>query len=257
MTRTAALATMPPSLDLERYLDRRDFRESIAALADPLGSNIGLPPRVDEIGLVCPNVQLAAEHLERRWPGMRTFLLGAGRPRRFADRDEVKPFTTRVGFGFYRGAILELAEGGMGSDVFTQDNPEGRILVNHVGFFARGPELVRRDGPGKVRWLPRLAEAGHTRRYEAELAKAGIVGHVHIFETAHVTGGVNLEFLDFRLFGTRGPYFCVPGWGIGAIGWLQKKRFLRRWLELPGHADLPPAPTTPIPEDVPVPPART
>ena len=70
-----------PSLLLDDYLPHKDFAEALRTLAGPLGDAIDLPPRVDELGLVCPNVLLAARALERDWPGMRTFVLGTGSPR--------------------------------------------------------------------------------------------------------------------------------------------------------------------------------
>ncbi|MEJ7677614.1 MAG: hypothetical protein WKG06_07050 [Segetibacter sp.] len=65
------------------------------------------PSEVDEIGLICPNVLQAAELLESKYKGMKIFCLGSGSPRKFKENSKNVPFTTRVGFGFYKGVILE------------------------------------------------------------------------------------------------------------------------------------------------------
>jgi hypothetical protein len=225
---------------LEDYLDRDDFGAALRALAEPLGSDLGLPARVDELGLVCPSVLLAAEQLKRRWPDMKTFLLGEGSPSTFIENGTEVPFTTRVGFGFYKGVILELAEPGVGSDIFGQTpNPEGRIVINHLGFAGRGEQLSRTDG-GTRRDFADAMRAHHVnKRVDAVLDLLGFVGHIRIFETRARTQNVEIEFLDFRLFEDGGLKINYPAVLGGLVGWWQA-HVGPRLLKLPAHHPLPP-----------------
>jgi hypothetical protein len=211
-----------PSPFLEDYLDRADFAEALRALTGTLGDELGLPARVDEVGLVCPDVQAAALELERKWPGMKPFLLGEGSPTDFVEYDAPADFSTRVGFGFYKGVILELAEPGIGSQIFGQTpNPEGKIVINHVGFAARGPTLTRTDGGASRDFAPVMLEHGLKKRVDAVLSLLGIRGHIYIFETVARTHGIEVEFLDFRLLAEHGPKIRFPAAISGLVGWWQ------------------------------------
>lgn len=225
---------------LEDYLDASDFGAALRGLAEPLGSELGLPTRVDEIGLVCPSVVLAAEQLKRRWPDMKTFLLGEGSPSTFVENGREVPFTTRVGFGFYQGVILELAEPGIGSDIFGQTpNPEGRIVINHLGFTSRGEQLTRTDAGVRRDFAEVLRAHGVPQRVDAVLNLLGFVGHIRIFEARARTHDVELEFLDFRLFQDGGIEIGYPAFLGGLVGWWQA-HVGPRLLKLPAHQQLPP-----------------
>jgi hypothetical protein len=227
---------------LEDYLGRPDFGKALRELTGGLGDELALPERVDEIGVVCPNIRMAAEQLQRRWPTMRTFLLGEGSPSVFVDHGRDVPFTTRVGFGFYEGVILELTEPGIGSDIFGQTpNPKGQIVINHLGFLARGPTHVRQDGGIERAWAPVLREHRVLQRVDAVINLLGIRAHVYIYETVQRTRDINLEFLDFRLFAEHGPQIAFPASLSGMIGWLQA-HVGPRFIHLPARQQLPEAP---------------
>jgi len=237
-----------PSPFLEDYLDREDFAEALRALADPLADELGLPRRVDEVGLVCPSVQEAAAELERKWPGMKPFLLGEGSPGVFVENGVSVDYTTRVGFGFYKGVILELAEPGIGSDIFGQTpDPDGKIVINHVGFVGRGPTLTRTDDGVTRDFASVMAEHGVRKRVDAVLSLLGIRGHIYIFETVKKTHGIEVEFLDFRLLAEHGPKIAFPASLAGLIGWWQAN-VGRRLLKLPQHQALPPEAELPAPD---------
>jgi hypothetical protein len=236
---------MSPSLYLVDHLDRDDFAESVASITGDLGKRIGLPARADEVGLVCPNVEAAARGLKARWPDMKTFLLGEGSPQTFVENGRDAAFTTRVGFGFYKGVILELAEPGVGSDIFSQSpNPEGRIVINHIGFTARDASLTRTDAGREIRWADVMHDAGVPKRVEAVLKLLGLCGHIHIYETRALTHGVEVEFLDFRLFAPAGPRIGYPAFLAGAIGWTQR-HLGPRFIDLRAKEPLEPAPAMP------------
>jgi hypothetical protein len=225
---------------LEDYLDCADFGEALRELTGSLGDELGLPRRVDEVGLVCPNIRVAAAELKRRWPEMETFLLGEGSPGTFTENGKVTPFTTRVGFGFYKGVILELAEPGVGSEIFGQTpNPDGKIVINHVGFVARGPSLRRTDGGTDRDYAEVMRAHGIDKRVDAVLELLGIRGHIYIFETIGKTRGIEVEFLDFRLLAEHGPKISFPSKLSGMVGWFQET-FGPRYLQLPAQGTLPP-----------------
>jgi hypothetical protein len=229
-----------PSLFLDDYLDRPDFAESLVSLAGDVAIQAQLPARVDEIGLVCADVQAAAAYLEKNYKGMYVFFLGSGSPSKFKEHGKVVPFTTRVGFGFYKGVIMELAEPGIGSEIFGQTNIIGdKIMINHLGFKARGPQLTRQDNGTTISYADKMREIGVTERVEAELDVAGIVAHIHIFETMHITRGVEIEFLDFRLFSVNGIKIAYPWWFLVLVGWFQKN-IGPRFLNLKSDQSLPP-----------------
>lgn len=245
MTLPATDTSRPPIL-LEDFLGKGDFARDLAALAGPLHAELHLPERVDEVGLVCPNMLEAATDLNKRYPEMRTFFLGEGSPTEFSEDGCPTPFTTRVGFSFYRGVILELAEPGLGSDIFGQSlDPAGRVTINHLGFKARGDALARKDRGVRREYATIMADAGFERRVEAVLRLYGVLGHIHIFETRPRASGLEIEFLDFRFLSKRGLKVSLPGWLFGLLGWFQVK-IGRRIRRMPANHALPPPPSAPL-----------
>jgi hypothetical protein len=229
-----------PSLFFEDYLKMPDFAESFMVLAGEAATKAQLPARVDEIGLVCLNVETTAARLEQKY-GMSTFFLGDGSPQGFKENGIEIPFTTRVGFGFHKGVIIELAEPGIGSDVFSQTIANGNdIMINHLGFTARGMDLTRKDKDGnEVSYTEIMKNAGIPKYVEAQLNIMGVVAHIHIFSTMGLTHGVEIEFLDFRLFGINGPKINYAGGIVSFVGWLQE-RTGHRFFDLKEDQVLPP-----------------
>jgi hypothetical protein len=229
-----------PPFALETYLQKPDPAAALVSLVGEVAARLSLPARVEEIGVVCTDVRAAAERLEKGFPGMKPFLLGGGSPARFLEDGKETPFMTRVGFGFYKGMIIELAEPGTGSGIFAQPPvAEGEILINHLGFAARGPDLARTDGGVTRRYADVMQKAGYARRYEAVLNVLGVVGHIHIFDTEEDANGLKVEFLDFRLFSENGLKIPYPAWLVGVLGWLQA-HVGPRFLTLGSTKQLPP-----------------
>ena len=108
-----------PSPFFVDYLERPDYATALLELAGDLHAKAQLPDKVDEIGLVCSDVQKAAEFLENTFKGMRIFFLGDGGPKLFKEKGKDVHFQTRVGFGFYKDIIVELAEPGTGSTILV------------------------------------------------------------------------------------------------------------------------------------------
>ena len=113
--------------------------------------------RISQLGLVVPNVEESARELEEK--GLGPFLISAGSLARWDERGEPGRFRGKLGLARHQGVDLELLEPGAGSDFYRQDlDPEGRIVVQHLGFFVRDvdreAEKMNADGhphpgPGK------------------------------------------------------------------------------------------------------------
>jgi uncharacterized protein YndB with AHSA1/START domain len=126
--------------------------------------------------------------------------------------------------------LLELAEAGTGSDIFsTHLDPGGRITIHHMGYFSRGDE----HRIGTTLYAPKLAAQGYDAPEWAAEVFSGLTIHVAIYGTQPAADGLSLEFLDFRLLGIPVDY---PEKGAEALAELQVK-VGPRVLKLPGPAD--------------------
>jgi hypothetical protein len=224
------------------YISSDDYPNNLTALLGELGTRLGLPRVPDEVGVVCPNVLTAANNLVERY-GAGPFLLGEGSPKDFDEGGTIKPFTTRIGFGYYRDVLIELAEPGLGSEFFGKAlDPAGRITLHHLGFFARGDALSREDRDGNpAQFTARLRGAGYEPAVTTRLSAVGAVGNVTVFSTDKETNGIGTEFLDIRLFGRHGIPFGLPQWLVKLIANFQIGTGCR-FLKLPAAHKLPPAP---------------
>ena len=219
-----------------------DYPRNLVPLLGELGTRLDLPEAPNEVGVVCPSVLQAANHLSQTY-GAGPFLLGSGSPTDFTEAGQMKPFTTRIGFGYYRDVLIELAEPGLGSNLFGKAlDPQGRITLHHLGFFARGPKLRRENRSGTcTNFREHLGSAGYTPSVTARLPVLGIVGNITVFDTATRTNGIDVEFLDIRLFGRSGIPFGLPQWLVELVARFQIATG-HRFLQLPATHPLPPAP---------------
>src|SRR6185436_15323282 len=126
-------------------------------------------------------------------------------------------------------------------------DPDGKIVINHLGFVARGPTLTRTDDGVSRDFATVMREHGISQRVDGVLSLLGIRGHIYIFETVPRTHGVEIEFLDFRILAEHGPKIQFPGSLSGAIGWWQQN-VGQRLLNLPGRQQLPPEAELPGPD---------
>ncbi len=208
-----ASAAAQPLIPLEDFLGAPNFPDNVYELIGPLATRLKLPPRINEMGVVCTDVLKAAEYLEKKYEGMGPFFLGAGSPEEFTENDVPEPFVTRVGFGYYKNTLIELAEPGTGSNIFrTAYDPGGTITVHHLGFFARGDNLCVSSKTGDRYYLDLLLGAGYTPRFRAVVDAYKFLGRVTVFDTVKETKGVDLEFIDFRLLSKHGPAVAFPPW---------------------------------------------
>lgn len=197
-------------IDLEDLLKAPDFPDNVPPLLEPLGNRLQLPPRINEIGVVCKDIVQAAQLLEKKYKAG-PFFLGAGSPDSFTDYGVPKDFVTRVGFGFYKGILIELAEPGTGSDIFSSTfDPGGAITLNHLGFYAKRDNLHWRAKGRNRYFLDYMQGAGFAPRFRAVVDAFKFLGIVTVFDTAAETQGVDLEFIDFRLLTPSGPSVPFP-----------------------------------------------
>ena len=198
---------------LDDFLRQPNFKIALRDLARDFRSEHGFPIDCDEIGVVCADVEVAAAYLQDTYPGMGPFFLGEGGPKIFSQGGRERPYRTRVGFGYYQDVLIELAEPGEGSEIFDThlDRENGKITVHHMGFFARGDDLKIRVGDERRAFRQILAAAGYDApQWEAQVAIAGVVSRVTIYETYDRADNLALEFLDFRLLGERGIKTKMP-----------------------------------------------
>jgi hypothetical protein len=213
MTPSSAVQPTPKSrtfVDLEDYLAAPDFPANMLPLLEPLSRQLQLPSQINEVGVVCVDIVRAAQHLERKYKAG-PFFLGAGSPDSFTDYGDPKNFETRVGFGFYKGVLIELAEPGTGSDIFRSTfDPGGKITVNHIGFYAKRDNLHWSSKDANRYFLDYMQGAGFTPRFRAVVDAFKFLGIVTVFDVAARTQGVDVEFIDFRLFTPGGPSVPFP-----------------------------------------------
>lgn len=202
---------------LDDFLKTPDFKKSLRSLAKQFRQELGLPEDLDELGLVCPDVIKAADHLQETYPGMGTFMLAEGSAQKFDEHGTAIHYRTRVGFAYYQGVLLELAEAGTGSDIFsTHLSPDGRITIHHMGYFSRG----RDHRIHKQKYAARLAQLGFSSPEWTATVAAGMTIHVAIYDTYAAAANLSLEFLDFRFLGLPVDY---PIKGAQLLGEFQNK----------------------------------
>lgn len=197
---------------LDDYLDQPDFRLGLRTLAADFRRRAELPLDLDELGLVCPDVVQAADYLQSKYPKMGKFILAEGSAARFDEGGKPLAYRTRVGFAYYQDVLLELAEAGTGSDIFsTHLASDGRITIHHMGYFSRGDQH-RLNGHD---YAAVLASMGYDQPEWSAKVAAGINVHVAIYDTYAAADNLSLEFLDFRFLGLPIDYPRAAAQALG------------------------------------------
>jgi len=222
-------------IHLDDFLRSPEFPKNLLQLTEPLGTELGLRSRVDELGVVCHDVPRLVRELEAGYEGMGPFFMGEGSPTEFEEDGKLVAYKSRVAFGYYRGLLIELAEPGHGSDLFQRAYDPSQATIHHLGFFARDDELYRREGGVQVGFRERLKGAGFVPHVRALVGVLGFFGRVTIFDTPLATRGVDIEFLDFRFFSRNGIKVSLPPWLIALTARAQRF-FGHPVLELPSRS---------------------
>lgn len=191
----------------DAILSAPNFTRALEDIAAPMMREFGLS-RPGQLGLVVPDVEAAASELERR--GMGPFLIAEGPVSRWTERGAQRSFTGKLGLASYRGLDLELLAPGEGSDFYRRAlDPEGRIVLHHLGFFVKSVEPKEE----------RIQAGGFSTWIRGSIRKGPIAAEFAYMDTVEKYGLV-CELIDQRFLGFRTgspPPFLMHG-----IGFLQK-----------------------------------
>ena len=117
---------------LEDLMSQPDFGKALDDLVPEYREQFSLPA-IHQLGLVVADVEKAAIYLEDQ--GVPPFFIATGSPAFWTERGDKRPFRGKLGFSHHHGVELELLEPGEGSDFYRRSlDPEGRIVVQHLGF---------------------------------------------------------------------------------------------------------------------------
>ncbi len=187
-------------------LESGDLKKGVDEIAKDFRAKYNLSD-VHQLGLVVPDVEAAAKELEEK--GIGPFFIGAGRPEPWIERGGLKKFKGKLGIAYHEGFELELLGPGEGSDIYRHKlDPEGRIVVHHLGFLVKDVDEWR-------------------NRFEADGLKTWVYGRINIgplkvgfayMDTVEAAGTI-IEFISYRLLGLN----LAPAPGlIHLLGRLQK-----------------------------------
>jgi len=187
---------------LEDLLSAEDFGTAVEDLAREFRDSHGLPT-VHQLGLVVSDVEKAARSLQDR--GIGPFFIAGGSPVSWRERGEKRSVRGKIGLTYHQGFELELLEPGDGSDFYRQSmGPEGKIVVQHLGFLVRDVD----------KWAEKLSASG-TRVWVRGTIKAGPSRTEFAYMDTLDATGLIIEFISWGMFGYR---FKSPA-GILKVVW--------------------------------------
>ena len=175
---------------LENLMSQPNFSNALDSLAPDYREQFALPA-IHQLGLVVADVEKAALYLENQ--GVAPFFIATGSPAFWIERGDKRPFRGKLGISHHKGVELELLEPGEGSEFYRRSlNPEGRIVVQHLGFLvddvdAWAETLTAAGAPVWVRGAIKLRPANTQFAYMDTEAETGIV----------------IEFISQRCFGLK------------------------------------------------------
>jgi catechol 2,3-dioxygenase-like lactoylglutathione lyase family enzyme len=182
---------------LEDLMSRPDFGEALNNLIPEYREKFSLP-EIHQLGLVVADVEEAARHLEEQ--GVAPFFIATGSPAFWIEREKKRFFRGKLGFSHHHGVELELLESGEGSDFYRRSlDPEGRIVVQHLGFLVDDVDA----------WAEKLTAAGSAVWVRGAITLGPANTQFAYMDTEEKTGIV-IEFISQRCFGMR-------WWPLGAV----------------------------------------
>lgn len=165
-----------------------DFGSAVKALAHDFCVQHGLPT-IHQLGLVVPDVEAAARELEGQ--GIGPFFIAEGAPVLWCERGQEREVRLKLGLAYYQGFELEPLEPGEGSEFYGQSlDPEGRTVVQHLGFLVRDVD----------RWAERLVSAGFPLWVRGRIKAGPLLADFAYMDTVEEAGLI-MEFISMRLFG--------------------------------------------------------
>lgn len=193
-------------LILEELLETKNFKKSVNALAAGFRKEHNLP-QIHQLGLVVSDVEAAAEKLEEM--GIGPFIISAGSLARWDEHGTPGRFRGKVGLARYQGVDLELLEPGEGSDFYRQSlDPEGRIVVQHLGFLVKDVDKE----------MERLNTAGYPTWVRGRIQAWPIAVEFAYMDTLSEAQTI-IEMISFRILGIR---FKPFGFAYHFLGRLEK-----------------------------------
>lgn len=173
---------------LEDLLKADDFSRTVNELAADFMAQHGLE-KVHQLGLVVPDVEQAAEELEKT--GLGPFFIATGSPVFWKEQGEDREISGKMGLAYHSGVELELLEPVTGSDFYTQSlDPDGKIVVQHLGFLVKDVDAH----------ASRAAKAGLSVWVRGQL-KAWPSTTEFAYMEPEKENGLIMEFINWRVMG--------------------------------------------------------
>jgi catechol 2,3-dioxygenase-like lactoylglutathione lyase family enzyme len=173
---------------LDDLLNADDFSQAVDGLAREFREEHRLPD-IHQLGLVVPDVEAAAARLEAR--GIGPFFIAQGSPVLWWERGQEREFKGKMALAYHQGVELEPLEPGQGPDFYRQSlDPEGRIIVQHLGFSVQDVD----------EWAGQLEASGVPVWIRGRL-KLGPVSTDFAYMDSVAQAGLVVEFICWRLFG--------------------------------------------------------
>lgn len=183
-----------------------DFAKAADKIAGDFRQKFGFPP-IHQLGLAVPDVEKAAEVLERR--GIGPFFIASGSPILWRERGSDGAFKGKLGIAYHGGLELELLEPGEGSDFYRRGlDADGRVVVQHLGFMVNDVDA----------WAKKLINAGYPVYVRGKLRSFPMSADFAYMDT-EPGAGIVLELITWRLFGIR---MNMPPAIFHGIGRLEK-----------------------------------
>jgi hypothetical protein len=191
---------------LDDLLKADDFSDAVKGLASDFRADYKLP-EIHQLGIVVPDVEMAAVQLEEKSIG--PFFIASGSPVVWKERGEDGSFAGKMGIAYHHGFELELLEAGKGSDFYRQClDPEGSMVVHHLGFLV--PDV---DTSAET-----LIASGYPLWIRGKLKSGPSTADFAYMDTVNDAGLV-IEFICWKLMGVR---FNTPPSIFHAIGRIEK-----------------------------------
>ena len=175
---------------LEDLMREPDFGNALDSLVPGYRKQFSLPA-IHQLGLVVADVERAALHLEEE--GVAPFFIATGSPAFWIERGNKWSFKGKLGISHHHGVELELLEPGEGSDFYRRSlDPEGRIVVQHLGFLVCDVDA----------WAERLTAAGAAVWVRGAITLGPANTQFAYMDTEDQTGIV-IEFISQRCLGLK------------------------------------------------------
>jgi len=172
----------------EDLMNQPDFGKALDNLIPEYREKFSLP-EIHQLGLVVADVEEAALHLEEQ--GVAPFFIATGSPVLWIEREKKRSFRGKLGLSHHHGVELELLEPGEGSDFYRRKlDPEGRIVVQHLGFLVDDVDS----------WAEKLIAAGSAVWVRGAIA-LGSANTQFAYMDTEVKSGIVIEFISQRCFG--------------------------------------------------------